>query len=388
MNSSALQPVRPEDIEQWVYIAEESEDEPTVYESETPCPSSPSAVETMHQQPIDILFKSSAPVEEALTDTDGEGDGDGYFGDEDIIEDRIPPEKAFEVFLKCNYPIIDSNYSNSISSISYSGGESRTERFQRLVSEVNSLATQVGETDDNFNNNKDAFSQIGELKAQLRAIERQFSQVPSTQPFTIVQEDEDVENKTETEVKKEITVELVSPSVSAMVSLEKRISSLEESVGVSKLEESFTGTSISQMADDVRTRLSLVTDSDNISRRLREDAKQIAEILTNDISSQRMDDYLRLGSLVEKVHEWQCVIDAVPLLVDRFSSVRHLHSEAANFIDAASVLSNQINSIDGRSIANRTLLNTVRCTMRDNMNTINENLDALTDKLQKQQQRL
>ena len=133
--------------------------------------------------------------------------------------------------------------------------------------------------------------------------------------------------------------------------------------------------------EDVKIRLALATDS-SLPERLRDDATRIAQILSADVSSQRLDESIRLGTLLEKIHRWQLIIDAVPLLVDRFASVRRLHDEASHFVDASAALSKQMDCLEKRSVANRTLLNTLKKTMQENMKTFDENLDILSRKLE------
>lgn len=441
MDSAILQPARADDVKDWVWISD-NDDEPAIYESNTPhTPSSPTepadGTDKNHNQqhPIDILFRSTAPVEEPLSN--GDAEEQQYFGDEDIIEDRIPPERAFEVFLATNYPISSTSINpavhasrNSIQQRQQLSSESRAERLSRLTFEVNQLASDVGASaeEESFN----ALSQIEQLKQQLAAIEQCTTTSTIVKPFVSMENGagEEAANQSldvsepqpstehhetdqpkmslkkttltttttmtsttvETEETKErsgnkhqpqkhITVQMVSPTVATVTELEQRITRLEQSVGLSSLENNFDGTSIAQTLEDVRMRLTLATDS-SLSKRLCEDAKHIAQILSADVSPQRLDESIRLGTLLDKLHHWQPVIDAIPLLVDRFASVRRLHEEASHFVDAAAALSKHLDSVESRTVTNRTLLNTVKRTMQENMNNVNENLTILNEKLQ------
>lgn len=402
MNTITLQPVRPQDVEDWVYIAAESDDEPSIYETETTWPSQPI-------EHIDILFKSDAAVEEPYSDAQTEPHIYADEHDEDIIEDRVPPETAFELFLARNFPISDKLARHDFSGSIYHeeqtttktsqglpllkkglpGAESREERLQRLMHEVEGLANEVG-LNPSENAAAETLLQVNQLRQQLNDINLHCSlpastassKIHSSIPLCLSTEknfnkgsgkDSDDVPGGETDDK---NIKLISPSLSAVYALERRVASLESSVNVHDLERTFDGQSVADVLHDVKTRLSFATDP-KLSSRLCEDAQRIASILRkSDLS-----DALRLGSLLDKMYEWQPIIDDLPIIIDRLACVRHLHEEAAHFVDSASKLSKLFDQLDSRASQNRSLLNTVRTTMQSNMETVNQNLDSLLRKI-------
>lgn len=395
MASDVPKPVLPANVKEWVYIVDNGEQ--TVFECETPAKSNEHGT-----QPFDALFKSEVPVEKLSSEVETEAE---YFGDDNIVEDRVAPEKAFETFLGCNFPTNQhADFSGSIYTVhprvpqvatshqmqgqALQGSESRAERLARLVREVDALSVECGLSAGEAAS--DAMNQLTDLRAQLRAIEQQFAHVPPSQPLTTiasssstsVSEGDDEDAGSSHSKAREVSVRMVSPAVAAVVALERRITTLEQSVGVEQLERGFDGASVAETLDDVRTRLALATDP-TLPDRLKHDAKLIAGILKREMQSERGMDTLRVGTLLDKINDWQPVIDSLPIIVDRLASVRRLHDEAAHFVDAVNALTKQIDSIESRSHANQTLLNTVRHNLQVNMQTINENIDLLKGSLKK-----
>lgn len=403
MNTTTLQPVRPQDVEDWVYIAAESDDEPSIYETET----------TWHSQPIqhiDVLFKSDAAVEEPYSDAQTEPHIYADENDEDIIEDRVPPETAFELFLARNFPISDKSlarhdFSGSIYHEEQTttktsqglpllkkglpGAESRDERLQRLMHEVEGLANEVG-LNPSENAAAETLVQVNQLRQQLIDINLHCS-LPASTAFSKIHPSLPLSLSTEKNVNKgsgkdsediaggetdNNNIKLISPSLSTVYALERRVASLESSVNVHDLERTFDGQSIADVLHDVKTRLAFATDP-KLSSRLCEDAQRIASIL----SKSDLSDTLRLGSLLDKMYEWQPIIDDLPIIIDRLTCVRHLHEEAAHFVESASKLSKLLDQLDSRASQNRSLLNTVRTTLQSNMETVNQNLDSLLRKI-------
>lgn len=380
---------------EWVYIVET--DEPTIYETETP-----SQAQRQTNEAIDAFFTSKAPAEEtAPSKSTAEQE---YFGDVDdkdgidIIDDRIPPEKAFETFLGRNFPANESfDYSGSIyhpppvqktpvlpsqksgRAVRLPGSESKAQRLARLVAEVEQLSTESGLSADAPA--VDAFNQMKELRAQLRTIEQQASYIPPLYTSTASPlQDTGEKAAPAPSGDAPLTVQVLSPNFDTLASLEQRVSALENSVDVSRLEDSYDGMSLASLVDDVRARLSLITDT-TLSDRLKDDAKQIAQIMRSELQTERGQDTLRVATLLDKMQEWQPLVDSLPILVDRFASVRHLHEEAENFVTAMSAMTKQLDSMESRHNTNKSLLTSVQNSLEVNMKSVNHNIEILKRRL-------
>lgn len=396
MSFEVPQPVRPADVEKWVYI--EDTDEPTVFECEAHVEPGQALLE-----PIDGLFNSFVPAEEPLPELETDLE---FVGDDDIVDDRVAPEKAFETFLGRNFPLDrDEDFSGSIyhapvekKSVKHSqrhsvlrGAESRAERLSRLSKEVDALAAECGLAAGDAAS--DALSQLTDLRNQLRTIEQQFTHVPisltlptitsSVRASAVTEGNNSEKAGDSADIKTgEVTVQMISPSITALSGIERRITAIEQSVGVHRLERAFDGASVADTLDDVRTRLALATEP-SLSDRLVNDAKRIAHVLKNELQTERGKDALRVGALLDKIEDWQPVVDSLPIVVDRLASVRHFHIEASHFIDAVSALKKQMDSLENRSRANEKLLTSVRHTLEVNMQTVTKNFNLLKDRLEK-----
>lgn len=395
MASTSLSPTKatePSSVE-WVYLAEL--DEPTVFEGYTRGRGDEDA------ELLDDLFTSTAAAEPSEDDAASAARQEDsnqcaeYFGDDGIVDDRIPPETAFETFLGKNFPVHPAyDFSSSLydprshspvqpapratAAAVLPGAESRQERLARLTSEVNALAAETGISD---NSPTDAiFGALSELREQLRAIENAsvtVPAVPSSMPLSS-ETPKDSDNDNIDARPKNVFANLNAPASETLGALEHRVSLLERAVGVTDLETQFDGTTLATLSKDVRARLAFITDED-LPTKLKEDAQQIAHMIRNDMQSQRAKDALRVATVLEKINSFFPLLDTLPLIIDRLVSVRRLHMEAANFSQALANLAIQLNRIEERRDANKDLLESVRSSLNLNIDTVNNNLSILRD---------
>lgn len=388
---------------EWVYLADL--DEPAVLEAYT------GGRDDEDTQLLDSLFTSTSAVEVSSDDGDSPTAttsatdkrvkskvSEEYFGDDGIVDDRIPPETAFETFLGKNFPVQPSydfssslynarpetagqSLPNAVSSSVLPGAESREERLARLTAEVNALAAETGAS--NQSPTDAIFEGLSELREQLCAIENTSINVPTIPSATLLNSKtrDDSNSDKKEEPSNDVSVKLVAPATETLSLLERRVSSLERAVGVADLEAEFDGVTLAALTKDVRTRLAFVTDED-LPAKLKEDARQIAHMLRNDMQSQRAKDALRVATILDKLHSFFPLLDTLPVLIDRLVSVRRLHTEAANFSQALSNLAVQLDRIEERRDANKDLLESVRSSMDLNIQTVNSNLAILKEHIE------
>lgn len=380
--------VQPSESIEWVYLAES--DEPTVFETETPKQTHP-----QYNEAVETFFNSQRAAEQPSSESTPEGE---YFGDDeqdehDIIDDRIPPEKAFETFLGRNFPTQHQPYDYSTSlysktntvppsnkhrhSVRLQHVESKSERLARLTAEVEQLSVDSGLSADQPAT--DAFNQLKQLRAQLHTIEQNASYIPP--PFIPTTQDQDDDKPSHAQLSSSpVMPQPISPNFDTISLLERRLSTLENSIGVAQLENSFDGTSITSLVEDVRARLCMLTD-ESLPDRLKDDAKQIAQVLRSDLQTDRGEDALRTATLLDKMQEWQPLVDTLPILIDRLSSVRHLHQEADHFVAAMQSITKQVDNLESRHNTNDKLLQTVQQSLQINIKSVNDNIDLLKSRL-------
>lgn len=396
---------------EWVYMGDL--DEPSVLEAYT----GEREHDETHQ--LDDFFDSSQPVELVSSepidkDNDQPYSSQEYIGDDGIVDDRIPRETAFETFIgknfqtQASYDFSSSLYTKEVhdsvsgqqplqskSSTILPGAESTQERLNRLTAEIQALSAETAASKQDPTEINNAL--LSELREQLRAIEDASNFVPPiSYPMSLKNASskgtdllkrqspaiEDVTlpgvEPSSSELRPEgvIPIELVAPAIDTLNMLERRVAMLERTVGVTDLEATFDGTTLATLTKDVRTRLAFVAD-EHLAAKLKEDARQIAHMLRNDMQSQRAKDALHIATILDKLQSFLPLLDSLPLLVDRLTTVRHLHVEASKFSSVLAALSTKLDRLESQRDANQELLETVRSSMALNIQTVNSNLDIL-----------
>lgn len=369
---------------EWVYVP--TSDEPTVYEADAL-----SAEEPPGNAPLDI-FSSSLPVEPVENEEEPE-----YYGDEDIIEERMPPAKAFEIFAARMFPLRQpADFSDSIyvdtNKVPLAKGrkrpmkqrlpaaESRSQKLTRLRAEVDALAADCkGEQqrDDQL------LTDLAALRAGLNEIEQNLnSELRPNRSVRIVRRSELAEENEDRDERKNswMTVEMVSPNVSVLQSLEKRVTAMEHALGVARLDEQSEVVPLAPLLEDVRTRLDLMCD-ETLPGRLKKDAEDIARILQSQLQDQKGADMVRMASLLEKTEKWEAVAESLPTVVQRLRCLKRVQDEAAHFMEGLSVLGKQLDALQQRSDTNSLLVESVQRKLEKNVESVQSNIEVLQSRV-------
>ncbi|KAI0567505.1 Dynamitin [Gracilaria domingensis] len=372
---------------EWVY-APEDDDEPVVYEA---LPLPPESL-----QPLD-LSSSSFAVEPAVQEE--HHDEGEYYGDDDIVEERIPPVKAFEMFAGSVFPIAGADdFSDSIyveskrlpskhitfhtAAPRLPASESRSDKLKRLYTEVETLATEC--TSSPEQPSEPSLPDLTVLRARLQQIEhnlnaelrpnRTIRVTPNKAlPLSEVQ-------RSDPHAKQPVTVQMISPNVAVLQALEKRVTAVENALGIPRLDEQSETVPLAPLIEDVQTRLGLITD-DSLPQRLKKDAEDIARILQSELRDEMGTEIVRMASVLQKIEKWHAVADSLPIVVQRLRCLKQLQDDAAQFMQCLRVLDKQVDALQKRSQTNNALVEKVRRNLETNIGAVQKNIDVLNSKL-------
>lgn len=372
---------------EWVYSGRT--DEPAVFEGDSLAKS-----EEPKRKLIDI-FSSRAPVEEAVSEPEPEVE---FYGDEDVIEERVSPIQAFETFAGKIFPTNQrSDFSGSIYAEAHDaprhhsqklprlgklqGSESRPERIARIRAEIDAMAAEASAED--IGEDSEAFAQLSALRNSLSSIEEKTRISTKLHPsIRKMPPQGDAAKAVDdgNEADGAVTLQMVLPNVSVMSSLERRVAAIEDFVGVSHLEDACNGTALGSMLEDVRDKLALVTDKD-LPDRLKKDAQDIAAVLHKELQDEGGAQLLHTASTLEKMEKWEHVAETVPVVVERLRSLKRVQDEAVRFTATLDALGKQVDSIQLRRDTNSKLVDNVQRSLEANMKTVHENLNILNEKI-------
>lgn len=361
---------------EWVYNP--PHEEPSVFEGKAldSTPATPA--------PFD-LFSPAPPVESA--DPHPELDEPEFYGDADTPDPKVPPEEAFALFAQrvdfsaaIHSDVPAPKVSRHTKSCARS--ETRTERLRRVSAEVAALAVESG-FEPLHGWTTTTLPDLGELREQLRDIERCAAKgaaaslgVSGLRPGSAAQQDENAPGTTTLRVIHESPED---PTV-VLSALQRRVADLETSVGVSHQNSLHDGKAIGPLLDDVRVRLELASD-DTLVEKLKEDAREIAEVLQRQVNNERTCESLRLATVLEKMERWESLADTVPLVVQRLRGFKRLQDEAASFATALSAIAKQVDSMTQRCSTNAALVAEVQQNLEQNIKSVHENLNILEQRL-------
>ncbi|CAN8061372.1 unnamed protein product [Agarophyton chilense] len=371
---------------EWVYIPET--DEPVVFESD------PIPPETAELSKLDI-FSSTLPFEQPVKAEEHEED---YYGDDDIVEERLAPLKVFEMFAGSVVPLADApDFSDSIYPEStpskkatlltrrprLPASETRSERLKRLRAEVESLASECSPNDEL--QHKSHLPDLTLLRIQLEEIEHNLNAElrpsrtvrlnPNAHPLP-----DSYENDHHPQSKHPVTVQMFSPNVSILQSLEKRVTAMEIALGIPRLDQQCEMIALAPLLEDVRTRLGLITD-ETLPQRLKKDAEDIARILQSELRDEKGTDIVRMARVLQKIEKWESVAESMPLVVQRLRCLKRVQDDAAQFMECLTVLNKQVDALQKRSETNNSLLGKVQRNLETNIGTVRKNIDVLNLKL-------
>lgn len=358
---------------EWVYNS--SSDEPTIFEGD-------SHGSCAQPSPFDIFASSSAVEDEPRSECEAE-----FYGSSDEPDEVLPPEQAFLKFAQRSAATPrDADFSSAIYAEAAAkpvprrirptnpAAESRRERVARITAELDALATEVGIEADKP---ADALADLSALRQQLRDIEVAAPRQPRAR---LLPARESGLGGERTDLHSGVTVQMVSPDLATVAALERRVAALESSVGVSHLTEACNGKALAGMLDDVQNRLELVADR-TLPERLKNDARDVAEILQKELQNEHGADVVRAATVLEKMEKWEHVADTVPLVVERLRCFKKLQDEAGQFVASLSALGKQVDALAKRKETNGSLIANVQRSLEANVKTVQENLDILERKL-------
>eukprot|EP00178_Gracilaria_changii_P027432 TRINITY_DN876_c1_g1_i1.p3 TRINITY_DN876_c1_g1~~TRINITY_DN876_c1_g1_i1.p3 ORF type:complete len:398 (-),score=102.63 TRINITY_DN876_c1_g1_i1:3931-5124(-) len=384
---------------EWVYIPQT--DEPVVFE-QPPSPPSSAAASEQSAQPLHFFAATSPAVEQPLHEQQHE---DEYYGDDVVVNERISPVKAFEMFAGSVFPIADaSDFSDSIYApsapvaskrISFAAAaprlpasESRSQKLKRLRTEVESLASEWAPLQQQQQQQQQQpQSQLPDLtllRTSLQQIEDNLN--AELRPNRTIRVTTDAEhchmNATESNhaTKQAMTVQMLSPNVCVLQSLEKRVTAMEKALGIPRLDQHNQTIPLSPLLEDVRVRLALITDQ-TLPQRLKKDAEDIARILQSELRDEQGAHIVRMASVLHKIEKWEAVAESLPIVVQRFRCLKRVQDDATQFMQCLTVLEKQLDALQKRSDTNHSLVQKVRQNLETNMDAVEKNLDVLNSKL-------
>lgn len=363
---------------EWVYNA--PTDEPTLYETD-PAPETNS--KTIHQ----LFSSSAAPVEEPVSEPEDE-----YYGDPDVIEERVSPVEAFQTFAGRTFAVPLPHFSPTIYAEAsqnvvnpgkdakqpsiFPARESREEKLKRIAAEIDALKHDFG-IDENMEESS-ALYQLSSLRDNLDQIEQTMYKQPNTiSPISSAFTPPSQSKLDDQPMQK--TIQIISPDVSLLSSLETRLADMEKSVGICQ-PDTVCPIPLGQTLADIQTRLALVTDP-TLPSRLKQDAQQIAQLLQEQLRSDGGQKILEAAQTLQGVQKCENLIRSVPYLVERLRSLRKTQDEAMQFSNTIEALTMQVNQIEQRSIRNAELIENVGKSLQTNLKIVEDNLQLLNEKL-------
>lgn len=367
---------------EWFY--NEPSNEPSVFEGD-----SRGSTSTPNARSADIFSSRSAVELEPRSECDTEPE---YFGSSDEPEELLAPEEAFiKFFTRSTAAQPGADFSSAVYAEAATNdvpkhaprrnpaGESRNERIARLTAELDSLETQ---TSINSAEAADPLEDLSTLRAQLKRIE----EAANTPPSLLLRQRhprKDIADEESANVRGGLTIQLVSPDVTAVSILEGRVSTLERSIGLTHKSEFCNGKAMADMLREIQGRVEFATD-ETLAERLKGDAREIAEVLQKELESQQGTGFVKSATVLEKMEKWERLADTVPVVVERLRCFKRLQEEAGHFVASLAALGRQVDSLAKRSEINGNLIANVSKNLEANCAAVQTNLDILESKLAKQ----
>lgn len=348
---------------EWYYSSPPSS--PTLFEGDAHGPSNPPP----KPQPFD-LFAPLPPVE-SLPTQPAEPE---YYGASDAQLETISPEAAFLKFASHVYAPSEivpvDRYSRDNNS---SKPERRKARIARLLAEIEQLEKEQG-TEECHDEPYD----LRALRSQLVALEKARKAREHAAARRPLIEERKVDGGN-AESAKGLTVELVSPDVASVVQLERRVAQLERMVGPTNA-DACQGMVVASVMEDVRRRLEMLED-EAIGDRLKKEAREVAEVLRREVHTDAGVGALQTAEILKKMERWEELAETVPVVVERLRCLKAVHDEAAEMVHAFSRLEKTLEELKGRRVRNEELIANVERNLKDNMQTVEQNLAMLERRL-------
>lgn len=350
---------------EWVYTA--PPDSPTLFEGDAHANSLPKP------QPFD-LFAPFQPVEPTF-DSEQEPE---YYGTSDPDEETLTPEAAFLKFAGTVYAPVEIVPVSSVPAVLHPLPTSRQERIARIAAELSALEQEKGEFVEN-----DPIENISALRRQLSAVEKSLNAKKVSLPTPdLSNADKDCVGNVRTDEKsnKSAVFCFSSPDIAVITTLERRVAALEKIVG-SAHDETCDGVNLASLISDAKMRLDLLEDP-GIMERLKQDAKDIAEVLRREVQSDAGRQALQTAEVLRKMEQWEDIAETVPIVVERLRCLKRVQDEAAGFVGAMQRIGETVDALSKRRGANEALIANVERSLRENLQTVQRNFDLLQDKLE------
>eukprot|EP00177_Eucheuma_denticulatum_P002434 GFKZ01004376.1.p1 GENE.GFKZ01004376.1~~GFKZ01004376.1.p1 ORF type:complete len:386 (+),score=84.63 GFKZ01004376.1:89-1159(+) len=352
---------------EWYYSSQPST--PTLFEGDANGPSQP----LPKPQPFDLFAPfhhvESIPAQPAEPE---------YYGASDTEMETVTPEAAFLKFASHVYAPSEiasvERYSRETKS---SKPERRKARIERIAAEIEEL-----EKDEGSEGSGDDAYDLRELRRQLVALEkaRKDRELAAARRPLIEERRGD---KGDDAGGKQVTLELVSPDLASVVSLERRVAELERMVGVTNV-QGCAGMVVASVMEDVKRRLDILED-DGIGDRLKKEARDVAEVLRREVQSDAGVGALQTAEILKKMERWEELAETVPVVIERLRCLKSIHDEAGGMVDALHRVERTLAELKERRVRNEELIANVDRNLKENMKTVEQNLDILESRLGMQQ---
>lgn len=351
---------------EWVYDG--SDEQEVLYEGDA------YAKNEKTNQPFD-LFAPFEPVEATSTASDEQE----YFGSTDGDENILKPEEAFLKTIGKVYAPAEILQGKRRSVVRNKPTETRQERILKLAAELSVL--QAEEEEDG---SEALLADLSGLRKQLSDLENKTKPKYPTGPSgiqNIVNEASKGDNQNVQDGSEGVVLNLYAPELHTVADLERRVAALEKIVGTTHT-EFCENIPLAKLMSDVKSRLDIL-ENPGITEKLKQEARDIAEILRREVHTESGVTALQTAEILNKMKKWDGLIDTLPIIVERLRCLKRVQDEASGFVNAMHRVEETLDLLKKRKNVNEALIRNVEETLRENMKTVNNNLDLLENKLSK-----
>ncbi|XP_046870207.1 dynactin subunit 2 isoform X2 [Hypomesus transpacificus] len=175
-----------------------------------------------------------------------------------------------------------------------------------------------------------------------------------------------------------------------MAELEKRLAELETAVGSGSdkqgpLSTGVQGASLMDTMELLQARVSALDSAtlDQVEARLQSVLGKMNEIAKHKAAIEDADTQNKVSQLYDTVQKWDAMATSLPQVVQRLIAVKELHEQAMQFGQLLTHLDTTQQMINNSLKDNGTLLTQVQHTMKENLQSVQENFSALDQRMKK-----
>ncbi|EGG15425.1 dynactin 50 kDa subunit [Cavenderia fasciculata] len=173
-----------------------------------------------------------------------------------------------------------------------------------------------------------------------------------------------------------------------MVDLDKRLANIETLVG-SKSELSIP---LCQSLVEIRDKLNLLdsTKIDVLNVKLKNTMKQMETLKTQDESTTKAftTNEKKIAEMFDTMNRWDHISSQLPSIINRLYTLRSLHEEGLSFTNHLSNLEKEQSNISSLLKTNSSLMNKMDDSFKNNMTTIQSNIELLEKRITEIQSKL